>query len=68
MTWGTCGGCYWFRKRQAALCADQEDAEHECKIGMFRPAKIRRRPKGGSCTSAGDPAVEEGEHERPARQ
>jgi len=46
MTWETCGGCYWFRKRQAALCADQEDAEHECKIGMFRPAKVRRRPKG----------------------
>lgn len=47
MTWGTCGGCYWFRKRHAALCADQADAEHECKIGMFRPAKVRRRPRGG---------------------
>ena len=23
MTWGRCGGCYWFRKRHAALCADQ---------------------------------------------
>ena len=45
MTWGTCGGCYWFRKRHAALCADQADAEHECKIGMFRPAKQHRRPK-----------------------
>ena len=53
MTWGTCGGCYWFRKRQAALCADQADAEHECKIGMFRPAKQHRRPKTRGTSTRG---------------
>jgi len=45
MTWGTCGSCYWWKKQQATLCADQADADHECEIGMYRPRKLRGKAK-----------------------
>jgi hypothetical protein len=45
--WGTCGSCAWFHNRRATACQEQENPEHACDMGFFRPRKVNRRPKGG---------------------
>jgi len=57
MTWGHCESCYFHVNRRGS-CPLGSTRNEPCEV--FRPAKVRRRPKGGSCTSAGDPGAGEG--------
>jgi hypothetical protein len=45
LKWGFCGACYWFKKKDASLCADQRDKNHACGIGQFRPRKLSKAEK-----------------------